>query len=101
MIFNPRTYDPTHLDAESRRLLRATVDFFEERGKKALMAGYIDRAWYSDFLDFAAKEAFSGPIAALVGVGFLILTVTAFALGPKPGTEAPPEAQATAAVGRD
>lgn len=56
MIFNPRTYDPTHLDAESRRLLRATVDFFEERGKEALMAGYIDRAWYSDFLDFAAKE---------------------------------------------
>ncbi|MEU4241286.1 acyl-CoA dehydrogenase family protein [Actinoplanes sp. NPDC026619] len=56
MILNPRTYDPAHLDAESRRLLRATVDFFEERGKKALMAGYIDRAWYSDFLDFAAKE---------------------------------------------
>jgi len=56
MIFNPRTYDPTHLDAESRRLLRATVDFFEERGKKALMAAYLDRAWYADFLDFAAKE---------------------------------------------
>src|SRR3954452_11065147 len=60
MIFNPRTYDPTHLDAESRRLLRATVDFFEERGKKALMAGYLDRAWYSDFLDFAAKEGLFG-----------------------------------------
>ncbi|WP_030439179.1 acyl-CoA dehydrogenase [Actinoplanes subtropicus] len=56
MLFNPRTYDPTHLDAESRRLLRATVDFFEERGKKALMAGYLERGWYSDFLDFAAKE---------------------------------------------
>src|SRR6185312_2304457 len=56
MIFNPRTYDPAFLDAESRRLLRATVDFFEERGKKALMAGYADRVWYSDFLDFAAKE---------------------------------------------
>ena len=56
MIFNPRTYDPTFLDAESRRLLRATVDFFEERGKRALMASYADRAWYADFLDFAAKE---------------------------------------------
>ncbi|MFD0521171.1 acyl-CoA dehydrogenase family protein [Paractinoplanes durhamensis] len=56
MILNPRTYDPTHLDAESRRLLRATVDFFETRGKQALMASYIDRAWYADFLDFAAKE---------------------------------------------
>jgi len=34
MLFNPNTYDPTHLDAESRRLLRATVDWFEARGKQ-------------------------------------------------------------------
>ncbi len=27
MLFNPNTYDPTHLDAESRRLLRATIDW--------------------------------------------------------------------------
>ncbi|MFC7535485.1 acyl-CoA dehydrogenase family protein [Actinoplanes sp. GCM10030250] len=56
MLLNPHTYDPVHLDPESRRLLRATIDFFEERGKKALLDSYIDRAWYSDFLDFAAKE---------------------------------------------
>jgi acyl-CoA dehydrogenase len=56
MLFNPHTYDPTHLDAESRRLLLATIEFFEERGKKALLDSYIDRVWYGDFLDFAAKE---------------------------------------------
>jgi acyl-CoA dehydrogenase len=56
LLFNPHTYDPAHLDAETRRLLRATIDFFENRGKKALIDGYIDRAWYGDFLDFAAKE---------------------------------------------
>ncbi|MEU4428592.1 acyl-CoA dehydrogenase family protein [Actinoplanes sp. NPDC024001] len=56
MLFNPHTYDPVHLDPESRRLLRATIDFFEERGKKALLDTYIDRAWYADFLEFAAKE---------------------------------------------
>jgi alkylation response protein AidB-like acyl-CoA dehydrogenase len=55
-LLNPRTYDPAHLDDESRRLLRATVDWFEGRGKKALIDTYIDRAWYGDFLDFAAKE---------------------------------------------
>jgi acyl-CoA dehydrogenase len=55
-LFNPHTYDPAHLDAETRRLLRATIDFFENRGKKALLDSYIDRAWYGDFLDFAAKE---------------------------------------------
>ncbi|GAA4959551.1 acyl-CoA dehydrogenase family protein [Actinoplanes utahensis] len=56
MLFNPNTYDPAHLDPESRRLLRALVAFFEQRGKKALVKSYIDRAWYSDFLEFSAKE---------------------------------------------
>src|SRR5690349_1352002 len=56
LILNPRTYDPAHLDEETRRLLRATVDFFESRGTRALTASYNERAWYGDFLDFAAKE---------------------------------------------
>ena len=56
LLLNPRTYDPAHFDAETRRLLRATVDWFEDRGKKALIDSYNDRAWYGDFLDFAAKE---------------------------------------------
>ncbi|MBB2940972.1 alkylation response protein AidB-like acyl-CoA dehydrogenase [Actinoplanes lutulentus] len=55
-MFNPHTYDPAHFDPETRRLLRATIDFFEERGKKALLDTYIDREWYADFLEFAGKE---------------------------------------------
>ncbi|MCM0678911.1 acyl-CoA/acyl-ACP dehydrogenase, partial [Micromonospora phytophila] len=55
-LLNPRIYDPAHLDDESRRLLRATVDFFERRGKKALLDTYNRHEWYGDFLDFAAKE---------------------------------------------
>jgi acyl-CoA dehydrogenase len=56
LLFNPHTYDPAHFDAETRRLLRATIDFFEHRGKQALIDSYLDRAWYGDFLQFAAKE---------------------------------------------
>ncbi|WP_433830446.1 acyl-CoA dehydrogenase family protein [Actinoplanes sp. CA-015351] len=56
MLFNPHTYDPAHFDPETRRLLRATIDFFEERGKKALLNTYIDREWYADFLEFVGKE---------------------------------------------
>ena len=56
LLLNPRTYDPAHLDDESRRLLRATVDFFESRGKKVLVDSYNDAVWYADFLEFAAKE---------------------------------------------
>ncbi|MER6187446.1 acyl-CoA dehydrogenase family protein [Streptomyces sp. NPDC001652] len=56
LLFNPRTYDPAHFDPETRRLLRATVDWFEERGKRQLMEDYRTRAWLGDFLAFAAKE---------------------------------------------
>lgn len=56
LLFNPRTYDPSHFDPETRRLLRATVDWFEERGKQRLIEDYRTRAWLGDFLAFAAKE---------------------------------------------
>ncbi|WP_331740443.1 acyl-CoA/acyl-ACP dehydrogenase (plasmid) [Streptomyces sp. NBC_00015] len=55
-LFNPRTYDPAHFDSETRRLLRATVDWFEVRGKRQLIEDYRTRAWLGDFLGFAAKE---------------------------------------------
>ncbi|MGN9779412.1 acyl-CoA dehydrogenase family protein [Micromonospora sp. H33] len=56
LLFHPHTYDPAHLDETSRRLLRATVDWFEQRGKRALVDSYNRHEWYADFLDFAAKE---------------------------------------------
>ncbi|CAM5655937.1 Acyl-CoA dehydrogenase OS=Streptomyces alboniger OX=132473 GN=CP975_02280 PE=4 SV=1 [Streptomyces alboniger] len=56
LLFNPHTYDPTHFDPETRRLLRATVDWFESRGKRRLIEDYRERVWLADFLDFAAKE---------------------------------------------
>ncbi len=56
LLFNPHTYDPAHFDPETRRLLRATVDWFEERGKRRLIEDYRSRAWLEDFLAFSAKE---------------------------------------------
>lgn len=56
VLFNPDSYDPTHLDAESRRLLRATIEFFESRGKRRLLADALDRVWYAEFLDFVKWE---------------------------------------------
>ncbi len=55
-LFNPRTYDPVWLDDEARRLMLATIDFFETRGKAVLKQQDRDRVWYSDFLEFAARE---------------------------------------------
>jgi acyl-CoA dehydrogenase len=56
LLLNPRTYDPADLDPEARRLLRATIEWFEERGKTELKRVRHEREWYGDFLDFMASE---------------------------------------------
>lgn len=55
-LFNPHTYDAAGFDPETRRVLLATIAWFEERGKVALKAHAHDRTWYADFLEFIARE---------------------------------------------
>ncbi|MFE3058924.1 acyl-CoA dehydrogenase family protein [Nocardia sp. NPDC059239] len=55
-LFNPKTCEFAEFDAETRRLLRATVDYFETFGKARLLAESRDRVWYADFLDFIKRE---------------------------------------------
>ncbi|MFF2553957.1 acyl-CoA dehydrogenase family protein [Nocardia sp. NPDC058058] len=55
-LFNPKTHEFAEFDAETRRLLRATVNWFESHGKVRLLADSRDRIWYSDFLDFIKSE---------------------------------------------
>ena len=56
LLFNPATYDPQHFDAETRRLLKATIAWFEARGKRQLLADDADAVWVSEFLEFVKKE---------------------------------------------
>ncbi len=56
MLLDPNRFDPAHLDAETRRLLKATVDWFEARGKRQLIADAQDKVWYAEFLDFVKQE---------------------------------------------
>ena len=35
LLFNPHTYDPSHFD-DATSLLKATIDWFEHRGKETL-----------------------------------------------------------------
>lgn len=55
-LFDPTTCEFDEFDQRTRRLLRATVDYFEERGKAQLLADHRDRVWYADFLDFVKRE---------------------------------------------
>ncbi|CAN5383983.1 acyl-CoA dehydrogenase [soil metagenome] len=56
LLLNPNTYDPQQFDPETRRLLRALIDWFEARGKTKLLRDALDATWVADFLDFVARE---------------------------------------------
>jgi acyl-CoA dehydrogenase len=56
LLFDPNTYDPEQFDAETRRLLRATIDFFEGQGKKRLLDDDLRAVWPADFVDFVKRE---------------------------------------------
>ena len=56
LLFNPNTYDPVQFDPETRRRLRAVIDWFEARGKTKLLRDDLDAVWVSEFLDFVKRE---------------------------------------------
>ncbi len=56
ILMHPGRYNPTHLDAETRRLLTATVKWFEQRGLHKLLDDFHHKTYYTEFLEFLAKE---------------------------------------------
>ena len=44
------------LDPETRRLMLATIEWFESRGKAKLKEDDHERVWYADFLEFVKRE---------------------------------------------
>lgn len=56
LLLNPNSFDPQQLDPESRRQLRALIDWFEQRGKERLLRDDLEATWVSDFLDFVKRE---------------------------------------------
>ncbi|MET0601199.1 MAG: acyl-CoA dehydrogenase family protein [Baekduia sp.] len=55
-LLNPGTYDPVEFDPATRRLLRATIDWFEAKGKASLTSEVRTDVWYADFIEFLARE---------------------------------------------
>jgi alkylation response protein AidB-like acyl-CoA dehydrogenase len=56
VLFNPRTYDAAEFDEPTRKALKATIEWFESRGKRKLKDDDHERVWYADFLEFVKEE---------------------------------------------
>ena len=55
-LFNPVTFEGDGLDEPTRRLFRATIEWFEAKGKRRLTAEASSAEWYGDFIEFLARE---------------------------------------------
>src|SRR3954447_10778654 len=55
-LLNPGTYDAGEFDPATQRLLRATIQFFEAKGKRRLIDEMHTEDWYGDFVDFLARK---------------------------------------------
>ncbi len=55
-LLNPARFDAREFDPATRRLFRATIDWFEAKGKVRLMEETFSDAWYADFIEFLAEE---------------------------------------------
>lgn len=71
LLFNPKTYKPTHLDDKSASQLLALIDFFESKGKAQLKDDYHSTEWYSDYIEFIGKEDLFSNVAIPAEVGAL------------------------------
>ncbi len=49
-------YDAGEFDPATRRVFRATIDWFEAKGKAAITSEVRTDVWYADFIEFLARE---------------------------------------------
>ena len=51
ILLNPKRHSRAYPDERSREVMRKTIEFFEQKGKRKLKADYHAQGWYADFLD--------------------------------------------------
>ena len=69
ILLDPRKTDRPTDDERTRELMRETVEFFENKGKKRLIEDYYDRGWYSDFLEYAKEHRLLATMCTPEGEG--------------------------------
>ncbi len=69
ILLNPKRHARSYPDARSLEVMRKTIDFFEQKGKRRLKEDYHAHVWYADFLDFVARERIFATMCTPAGYG--------------------------------
>lgn len=55
-LLNPTDYEAAEFDPATRRVLRATIAWFEAKGQAQIAEEVRSHEWYGDFIEFLASE---------------------------------------------
>jgi acyl-CoA dehydrogenase len=69
ILLNPKRHSRPYPDERSREVMRKTIEFFEQKGKRRLKADYHAQVWYADFLDFVKRERIFATMCTPAGYG--------------------------------
>jgi len=69
LLLNPKQHVRFYPDERSREVMRKTIEFFEQKGKRRLKEDYHARVWYADFLDFVKREKIFATMCTPAGYG--------------------------------
>ncbi len=69
ILFNPQAYDPPYADERSREMMRRTIAFFENKGKRKIKEDDQKRVWYADFIEFVKQEGIFATLLTPTGYG--------------------------------
>ena len=56
ILLNPKNLTRQYPDQRSLEIMKKTIQFFEDKGKRKLKEDDHQRTWYADFLEFIKKE---------------------------------------------
>ena len=69
ILLNPKQHRRFYPDPRSAEVMRATIGFFESKGKEKLLADYYSRVWYADFLEFVKANRIFATMCTPAGEG--------------------------------
>jgi len=69
ILLHPIHRDRAYADARSDEVMRTTIEFFENKGKRRLREDDQGAVWYQDFIDFVAREGIFATMCTPSGYG--------------------------------
>ncbi len=69
LLLNPKKHTRYYPDEPSKELMRKTIQFFEQKGKRRLKQDDRQFVWYADFLEFQKKEKIFATLLTPTGYG--------------------------------